>query len=42
MHSTNRAFERYFRIEAEDLRDIYRDTREKGGEVGNPASSSDR
>ena len=26
MHSTNKAFERYFRIEAEDLRDIYRDT----------------
>ncbi len=29
MHSTNKAFERYFRIESEDLRDIYRDTREK-------------
>ena len=26
MHSTNKAFERYFRIESEDLRDIYRDT----------------
>jgi hypothetical protein len=28
MNST-KAFERYFRIEAEDLRDIYRDRREK-------------
>lgn len=26
MHSTNKAFERYFNIEAEDLRNIYRDT----------------
>ncbi len=26
MHTTNKAFERYFRIESEDLRDIYRDT----------------
>ena len=26
MHSMNKAFERYFRIESEDLRDIYRDT----------------
>ncbi len=34
MHSTNKAFERYFRIESEDLRDIYRDTRERRrGEV---------
>jgi integrase len=28
MHSTNKAFERYFDIEAEDLRDIYRDSAE--------------
>jgi len=35
MHSTNKAFERYFRIESDDLRDIYKDTqkREKRGEV---------
>jgi len=26
MHSTNKAFERYFQIEADDLREIYRDT----------------
>ena len=26
MHTTNKAFERYFQIEAGDLRDIYRDT----------------
>ncbi len=26
MHSTNKAFERYFRIEAEDLRTVYRKT----------------
>ena len=26
MHTTNKAFERYFQIEAEDLRDIYRST----------------
>ena len=26
MHSTNRALERYFMIESEDLRDIYGDT----------------
>jgi hypothetical protein len=26
MHSTNKAFERYFRIESEDPWDIYRDT----------------
>ena len=26
MHSTNKAFERYFQIETEDLREIYRDT----------------
>ena len=29
MHSTNKAFERYFRIESDDLRDIYKDTRQK-------------
>jgi hypothetical protein len=29
MHSTNKAFERYFRIESDDLRGIYEDTREK-------------
>lgn len=26
MHTTNKAFERYFKIEAEDLRSIYQDT----------------
>ncbi|MEK6775989.1 MAG: hypothetical protein AABY87_03775 [bacterium] len=26
MHSTNKAFERYFWIETEDLREIYGDT----------------
>jgi hypothetical protein len=26
MHSTNKAFERYFRIEMDDLREIYADT----------------
>lgn len=26
MHSTNKAFERYFRIDSDDLRDIYKDT----------------
>ncbi len=26
MHSTNKAFERYFRIEAADLRTVYRKT----------------
>ncbi len=26
MHTTNKAFERYFNIEAEDLRNIYKDT----------------
>ena len=26
MHSTNKAFERYFQIEMDDVRDIYRDT----------------
>ncbi len=30
MHSTNKAFERYFRIESEDLRHIYRDTVGRG------------
>jgi len=29
MHSTNKAFERYFRIESDDLRDIYKDTQRK-------------
>jgi integrase len=29
MHSTNKAFERYFRIESEDLRSIYRDALSK-------------
>ncbi|MDB9822858.1 hypothetical protein OAC89_04080 [Deltaproteobacteria bacterium] len=33
MHSTNKAFERYFQVEPDDLRNIYRDTRikEKAG-----------
>ena len=37
MHSTNKAFERYFRIESDDLRDIYKDTQRKvkKGEVVN-------
>lgn len=26
MHTTNKAFERYFQIEADDVRNIYRDT----------------
>ena len=26
MHSTNKAIERYFQIESDDLRDIYKDT----------------
>jgi len=26
MHSTNKAFERYFRFDGDDLRDIYKDT----------------
>ena len=26
MHSTNKAFERYFKIEMDDLRDVYADT----------------
>ncbi len=40
MHSTNKYFDRYFRIESEDLRDIYRDPQEKGWGV--PASSIDK
>jgi len=37
MHTTNKAFERYFRIESDDLRDIYKDTqrRVKKGKVIN-------
>jgi hypothetical protein len=26
MHSTNKAFERYFQLEPDDLREIYKDT----------------
>ena len=33
MHSTNKAFERYFRMESDDLRDIYSDTTKSRGEV---------
>jgi len=33
MHTTNKAFERYFRIESDDLRDIYRDTKNKTGKA---------
>jgi hypothetical protein len=33
MHSTNKAFERYFFIEGEDLRGIYEDARGKGREA---------
>lgn len=44
MHSTNKAFERYFQIEAEDLRGIYQDaeadngliTKKRGGQGGTP------
>jgi hypothetical protein len=31
MHSTNKAFERYFRIEPDDLREIYGDTKRARG-----------
>jgi hypothetical protein len=34
MHSTNRAFERYFQVEPDDLRAIYRDT-EHGDQLKN-------
>jgi hypothetical protein len=34
MHSTNKAFERYFYIEGEDLRGIYEDARGKGRKTG--------
>ena len=33
MHSTNKAFERYFRMESDDLRDIYSDTTKNRGQV---------
>jgi hypothetical protein len=33
MHSTNKAFKRYFRMEFNDLRDIYKDTVGKKVEV---------
>ncbi len=33
MHSTNKAFERYFRMEADDLRSIYGDTKRNKGKV---------
>jgi len=33
MHSTNKAFEGYFRMESDDLRDIYSDTTKNRGEV---------
>ena len=33
MHSTNKAFERYFRMESDDLRDIYSDTVEKKADI---------
>jgi hypothetical protein len=29
MHRTNKAFERYYKVELEDLRAIYQDTGEK-------------
>jgi hypothetical protein len=32
MHSTNKAFERYFRMESDDLRAIYGDTTKNRGE----------
>jgi hypothetical protein len=36
MHSTNKAFERYFWIETEDLREIYGDTVGRGKRRGIP------
>ena len=33
MHSTNKAFERYFRIESEEVRDIYQLTRSKTKDI---------
>ena len=27
MHTTNKAFDRYFQVDPDDLRDIYQDTR---------------
>jgi hypothetical protein len=33
MHTTNKVFERYFRMESDDLRDIYSDTVGKKAEV---------
>jgi integrase len=44
MHSTNKAFERYFQIEADDLRAIYGDTRqaESGKEMAKKNPTSQR
>jgi hypothetical protein len=40
MHSTNKAFERYFQIEPDDLRAIYRDTEHRGqSSAGKPKSN---
>ena len=33
MHSTNKAFERYFRMESDDLREIYSDTTRNKAEI---------
>ena len=33
MHSTNKAFERYFRMESDDLRSIYKDTTRQKGKI---------
>jgi hypothetical protein len=40
MHSTNKAFERYFRIEADGIRSIYKDTVMRKGEAGKVFSFS--
>lgn len=43
MHSTNKAFERYFNIESEDLRNIYgktRGTTKEQPKIGTPQESN--
>lgn len=44
MHSTNKAFERYFRMDGDDLRAIYSDTRSAGTgkKVAKDSRSSER
>lgn len=41
MHSTNAAFERYFKLELEDVKDIYRKTKKKEGPKGEIVSIQD-